>query len=72
MDSLAETEVASLGDFDEFGDEDEDDITASQKILEQTGINEALEDTVADVFAKGYLFRGHLVRPARVTVHKAD
>jgi molecular chaperone GrpE len=34
--------------------------------------DEALDDTVADVFAKGYVFRGHLVRPARVTVHKAD
>jgi molecular chaperone GrpE len=34
--------------------------------------DEAMDDTVADVFAKGYLFRGHLVRPARVTVHKAD
>lgn len=31
-----------------------------------------MDDTVADVFAKGYLFRGHLVRPARVSVHKAD
>lgn len=34
--------------------------------------DEDLDDTVADVFAKGYLFRGHLVRPARVSVHKAD
>lgn len=34
--------------------------------------DEEMDDTVADVFAKGYLFRGHLVRPARVTVHKAD
>ncbi|MBT8337764.1 MAG: nucleotide exchange factor GrpE [Gemmatimonadetes bacterium] len=34
--------------------------------------DEALDDTVSDVFAKGYLFRGHLVRPARVTVNKVD
>ena len=34
--------------------------------------DESLDDTVSDVFAKGYLFRGHLVRPARVTVHKVD
>ncbi|MEK9502256.1 nucleotide exchange factor GrpE [Gaopeijia maritima] len=34
--------------------------------------DEALDDTVAGVFARGYLFRGHLVRPARVSVHKAD
>lgn len=32
----------------------------------------ALDDTVASVFARGYLFRGHLVRPSRVTVHKVD
>ena len=31
-----------------------------------------LDDTVASVFAKGYTFRGHLVRPVRVSVHKAD
>ncbi len=31
-----------------------------------------LDDTVASVFAKGYNFRGHLVRPARVSVNKAD
>lgn len=31
-----------------------------------------LDDTVAGVFSRGYLFRGHLVRPARVSVHKAD
>lgn len=34
--------------------------------------DEDLDDTVAGVFARGYLFRGHLVRPARVSVHKAD
>jgi pilus assembly protein FimV len=54
MDSLAETEVASLDDLedledlddlDEFGEPDDDDVTASQKILEQTGLNEALEDS---------------------------
>ena len=31
-----------------------------------------LDDTVASVFANGYTFRGHLVRPVRVSVHKAD
>lgn len=31
-----------------------------------------LDDTVSNVFGNGYLFRGHLVRPARVSVHKAD
>jgi molecular chaperone GrpE len=30
------------------------------------------DDTVAQVFQKGYTFREHLVRPARVSVHKAD
>jgi pilus assembly protein FimV len=51
VDSLAETEVASLDDLDdlddldEFDETDDDDITASQKILEQTGFNEALEDS---------------------------
>jgi pilus assembly protein FimV len=47
LDSLDETEVASLDDFDEFGEEDDDDVTASQKILDQTGLNEALEDSTA-------------------------
>lgn len=28
------------------------------------------DDTVAEVFQKGYTFRGHLVRPARVVVRK--
>lgn len=30
------------------------------------------DDTVAHVIQRGYLFRGHLVRPARVSVHKVD
>ena len=45
VDSLEETEVASLDDIDDFGDVDDDDITASQKILDQTGLNRALEDS---------------------------
>jgi len=46
VDSLAETEVASLDDLDEFGEPDDDDVTASQKILDATGLNEALEDSI--------------------------
>ena len=46
VDSLAETEVASLDDLDEFGEPDDDDVTASQKILDDTGLNEALEDSI--------------------------
>jgi pilus assembly protein FimV len=47
VDSLAETEVASLDDLDDLEDLDEsdDDITASQKILDDTSLNEALEDS---------------------------
>lgn len=30
------------------------------------------DDTVAHVVQRGYLFRGHLVRPARVSVYKVD
>lgn len=30
------------------------------------------DDHVAQVFQKGYVFQGHLVRPARVSVYKAD
>lgn len=30
------------------------------------------EDRVQQVFQKGYLFKGHLVRPARVSVMKSD
>jgi len=53
LDSLAETEVASLDDLDDLedtslaADEDELDITGRQQILEDTGINETLEDTAA-------------------------
>ncbi|HSN72883.1 MAG TPA: FimV/HubP family polar landmark protein [Steroidobacteraceae bacterium] len=48
VDALEETELASLDDFDNFDDFDEtddDDVTASQKILDQTGLNRALEDS---------------------------
>ena len=45
VDSLAETEVASLDDIEDLDEVDDDDVTASQKILDQTGLNEALEDT---------------------------
>ena len=45
VDSLAETEVASLDDIDDLDDVDDDDVTASQKVLDQTGLNEALEDS---------------------------
>jgi pilus assembly protein FimV len=43
LESLRGTGVESSDDFGEFGEED-DDLTANQKILEQTGLNEALED----------------------------
>lgn len=33
---------------------------------------EAADDTVAQVFQKGYVVDGNLVRPARVSVYKAD
>ena len=33
---------------------------------------EAKDDTVAQVFLKGYAFKGKLVRPARVSVHKVQ
>ena len=49
VDSLAETEVASLDDLDdldEFGELEDDDVTASQKILDDTSLNEALEDSI--------------------------
>ncbi len=45
VDSLAETEVASLDDIDDLDDVGDDDVTASQKVLDQTGLNEALEDS---------------------------
>lgn len=34
--------------------------------------DEAMDDQVAQVFLKGCVFQGHLVRPARVSVYKAD
>jgi len=33
---------------------------------------EEADDTVAQVFQKGYAFKGRLVRPSRVSVHKPD
>jgi pilus assembly protein FimV len=46
VDSLAETEVASLDDIDEFGEaDDDDDVTASQKILDDTASQKVLDDT---------------------------
>ncbi len=45
VDSLAETELASLDDIEDLDEAADDDVTASQKILEQTGVNEALEDS---------------------------
>ena len=30
------------------------------------------DNVVQDVFQKGYLFKGHLVRPARVSVYKHE
>lgn len=34
--------------------------------------DDALDDRVSQGFQKGYVFQGHLVRPARVAVYKAD
>lgn len=34
--------------------------------------DDAMDDRVAQVFLKGCVFQGHLVRPARVSVFKAD
>lgn len=34
--------------------------------------DDAQDDLVSQVFQKGYRFQGHLVRPARVAVYKAD
>jgi len=66
VDSLAETEVASLDDIDEFGEaEDEEDITASQKILDDTSLHEALEDSTE---ATG---RNPEIDPAATGVHES-
>jgi pilus assembly protein FimV len=45
VDSLDETEVASFDDIDEFG-EDDARVTTSREILDQTDLNEALEDGI--------------------------
>lgn len=34
--------------------------------------SEAEDDTVAEVFQRGFRFRGHLIRPARVSVRKLE
>ncbi len=46
VESLAETEVASLDDIDDLDVADDDEVTASQRVLDQTGLNEALEDNI--------------------------
>jgi pilus assembly protein FimV len=65
VDSLAETEVASLDDIEGLDKVDDDDVTASQKMLEQTGLNEALEDNTD---ATG---RNPEVNPDATGVHEA-
>jgi len=62
VDSLAETEVASLDDLDDL---DYEDITASQKILDDTSLNEALEDVTE---ATG---RNPEIDPEATGVHEA-
>lgn len=46
VESLAATEVASLDDIDDLDVAGDDEVTASQKALDQTGLNEALEDNI--------------------------
>ena len=45
LDSMQEDQAASLDDLDESGEDDDDRMTASQKILDQTGLNEVLQDS---------------------------
>jgi len=45
VDSLDETEVASFDDIEDLDELDDDDVTASQKILDPTSLNETLEDS---------------------------
>ena len=62
--SLRGAGVDSSDDFGDFGEEDEDDVTANQKILEQTGPNEALEDSTEATSSNP------AVDPAATGVHK--
>jgi molecular chaperone GrpE len=48
------------------------DPEAMEALMRVPTEDEGLDETVAQVFQTGYRFRGHLVRPARVSVHKAD
>lgn len=47
---------------------DPEAMEAMMRVADESGER---DDQVAAVFQKGYLFRGHLVRPARVSVYKA-
>ena len=46
---------------------DPERMEAMMRVDDETGER---DDQVAAVFQKGYLFKGHLVRPARVSVYK--
>ena len=43
-----------------------------EAVMRQPTDEDAADDTVAQVFQKGYTFKGHLLRPARVSVYKAN
>jgi molecular chaperone GrpE len=46
---------------------------ATMEAMMRVSVDDASkDDQVSQVFQKGYLFQGHLVRPARVGVYKAD
>jgi molecular chaperone GrpE len=62
----AGAEVVDPGDGEPFDPEH------MEAVMRAPTDDEALDDTVSQVFQKGYVFQGHLVRPARVSVYKAD
>jgi molecular chaperone GrpE len=62
----AGAEIVDPGDGEPFDPEH------MEAVMRAPTDDEALDDTVSQVFQKGYVFQGHLVRPARVSVYKAD
>lgn len=48
------------------------DPTAMEAMMRVPVDDDSLDDKVSQCFQKGYVFQGHLVRPARVSVYKAD
>jgi len=63
-------DVAGVEVIDPVGEEFDPNIM--EAMMKVPAESEDQDDTVQDVFQKGYSLEGHLIRPARVTVYKHE